>query len=79
MSFDTRMVGVDRTPIEVRQVVSEEFDDMADGDPYHPARSHSSFDAERRSSPDRIRTGATALRGRRPRPLDDGAEHQRES
>jgi hypothetical protein len=24
-------------------------------------------------SPDRIRTGATALRGRRPRPLDDGA------
>ena len=24
------------------------------------------------SSPDRIRTGATALRGRRPRPLDDG-------
>src|SRR6185437_3788180 len=25
-------------------------------------------------SPDRIRTGATALRGRRPRPLDDGAE-----
>ena len=28
-----------------------------------------------RSSPDRIRTGVTALRGRRPRPLDDGAEH----
>ena len=27
-----------------------------------------------RGSPDRIRTGATALRGRRPRPLDDGAE-----
>src|SRR5215204_372412 len=27
----------------------------------------------RRCSPDRIRTGATALRGRRPRPLDDGA------
>jgi hypothetical protein len=27
-----------------------------------------------RSSPDRIRTGVTALRGRRPRPLDDGAE-----
>jgi hypothetical protein len=26
-------------------------------------------------SPDRIRTGVTALRGRRPRPLDDGAEH----
>jgi hypothetical protein len=26
-----------------------------------------------RCSPDRIRTGATALRGRRPRPLDDGA------
>ena len=26
------------------------------------------------SSPDRIRTGVTALRGRRPRPLDDGAE-----
>jgi hypothetical protein len=25
-------------------------------------------------SPDRIRTGVTALRGRRPRPLDDGAE-----
>ena len=25
------------------------------------------------SSPDRIRTGATALRGRRPGPLDDGA------
>ena len=25
------------------------------------------------SSPDRIRTGVTALRGRRPRPLDDGA------
>src|SRR5690242_503319 len=24
-------------------------------------------------SPDRIRTGVTALRGRRPRPLDDGA------
>jgi hypothetical protein len=24
-------------------------------------------------SPDRIRTGATALRGRRPGPLDDGA------
>ena len=27
------------------------------------------------SSPDRIRTGVTALRGRRPRPLDDGAVH----
>jgi hypothetical protein len=27
-----------------------------------------------RCSPDRIRTGVTALRGRRPRPLDDGAE-----
>ena len=27
-----------------------------------------------RRSPDRIRTGVTALRGRRPRPLDDGAE-----
>src|ERR1700758_555164 len=26
------------------------------------------------SSPDRIRTGVTALRGRRPRPLDDGAK-----
>ncbi len=26
-------------------------------------------------SPDRIRTGVTALRGRRPRPLDDGAVH----
>jgi hypothetical protein len=29
----------------------------------------------RGGSPDRIRTGVTALRGRRPRPLDDGAEH----
>ena len=29
------------------------------------------------SSPDRIRTGVTALRGRRPRPLDDGAVHVR--
>src|SRR6266508_2682736 len=29
--------------------------------------------ANRSRSPDRIRTGATALRGRRPRPLDDGA------
>src|SRR4029453_9874163 len=28
-------------------------------------------------SPDRIRTGATALRGRRPRPLDDGAAADR--
>ena len=28
-----------------------------------------------RGSPDRIRTGVTALRGRRPRPLDDGAVH----
>jgi hypothetical protein len=28
-------------------------------------------------SPDRIRTGVTALRGRRPRPLDDGAVHSR--
>ncbi len=30
------------------------------------------------SSPDRIRTGVTALRGRRPRPLDDGAVHLRQ-
>src|ERR1700759_4272335 len=29
----------------------------------------------RSGSPDRIRTGVTALRGRRPRPLDDGAVH----
>jgi hypothetical protein len=29
-------------------------------------------------SPDRIRTGVTALRGRRPRPLDDGAVHPRQ-
>src|SRR3984957_21104847 len=27
------------------------------------------------SSPERIRTAATALRGRRPGPLDDGARH----
>jgi hypothetical protein len=31
------MAGVDRRPIEVRQFVSEELDDVADGDPYHPA------------------------------------------
>jgi hypothetical protein len=30
------------------------------------------------SSPDRIRTGVTALRGRRPRPLDDGAKRPRD-
>src|SRR3954468_3504265 len=35
-------------------------------------RTATSHDGGSRSTPERIRTAATALRGRRPRPLDDG-------
>ena len=41
-----------------------------------PAPKAANGDVHTTCSPDRIRTGVTALRGRRPRPLDDGAERK---
>src|SRR6266496_5795816 len=48
---------------------NKQYEQIADSPPLVQVRELLAI----RCSPDRIRTGATALRGRRPRPLDDGA------
>src|ERR1700753_719652 len=59
-SWDHRKLGIPAMPV---------------GGPTAPAASWRELHAARwrMSSPDGIRTHATAVRGRRPRPLDDGA------
>src|SRR5437763_3536980 len=47
------------------------------GNQHRPPFGGGRFELPCSGSPDRIRTGATALRGRRPRPLDDGAKTAR--